>query len=118
MNFGHRRDQLLRASQSIPGNIAEGNGKGIESDRRRYFVPSQRRHLPIARGSALECAAIQEILVVCGVIESNEGAEAMRMLHRVGSMLTTLGKRECRLDEGGRGYLDNPAPAGTTIRKT
>ncbi|MBW1788912.1 MAG: four helix bundle protein, partial [Deltaproteobacteria bacterium] len=24
----HARDQLLRASQSIPQNIAEGNGKG------------------------------------------------------------------------------------------
>ena len=43
------RDQWLRASQSIPLNIAEGNGKTAEADRRRYFE--------IARGSALECAA-------------------------------------------------------------
>ena len=27
------RDQLLRASQSIPLNIAEGNGKGTNADR-------------------------------------------------------------------------------------
>ena len=29
------RDQWLRASQSIPLNIAEGNGKTAEPDRRR-----------------------------------------------------------------------------------
>ncbi len=33
----HARDQWLRASQSIPLNIAEGNGKTSEPDRRRYF---------------------------------------------------------------------------------
>jgi four helix bundle protein len=38
------RDQWLRASQSIPFNIAEGNGKTADADRRRYFK--------IARGSA------------------------------------------------------------------
>ena len=41
----HARDQLLRASQSIPLNIAEGNGKGTNADRRRFFES--------ARGSAL-----------------------------------------------------------------
>ena len=50
------RDQWLRASQSVPLNIAEGNGKTGQADRRRYFE--------IARGSTLECAAIQDILVV------------------------------------------------------
>ena len=56
---GHRnaKDQLLRASQAIPLNIAEGNGKATDGDRRRYFE--------IARGSALECGAIQDVLQVC-----------------------------------------------------
>ncbi len=40
------KDQLDRASTSIPLNIAEGNGKFSEKDRARYFE--------IARGSALE----------------------------------------------------------------
>ena len=39
------RDQWLRASQSILLNIAEGNGRTAQADRRRYFE--------IARGSAL-----------------------------------------------------------------
>lgn len=51
---GHRnaKDQILRASQSIPLNIAEGNGKATAGDRRRYFE--------IARGSAMECCAVQD----------------------------------------------------------
>ena len=37
------RDQWLRASQSIPLNIAGGNGKMAEADRRRYVMaPSER----------------------------------------------------------------------------
>ncbi|HUF61215.1 MAG TPA: four helix bundle protein [Verrucomicrobiales bacterium] len=58
LNEVHRqaRDRWLLASQSIPLNIAEGNGKTAEPDRRLYFK--------IARGSVLECAAIQDVLVV------------------------------------------------------
>ena len=33
----HAKDQLLRASQAIPLNIAEGNGKATDGDRRRYL---------------------------------------------------------------------------------
>ena len=33
----HARDQILRASQSIPLNIAEGNGKRSPADRRRFL---------------------------------------------------------------------------------
>ncbi|MFN0248337.1 MAG: four helix bundle protein [Kofleriaceae bacterium] len=42
-------DQLRRAAQSIPQNIAEGAGKTGRADKARYYA--------IARGSAMECAA-------------------------------------------------------------
>src|SRR5277367_6005592 len=49
------RDQLDRASTSIPLNIAEGNGKFTSADRCRFF--------DTARGSALESAACLDVLV-------------------------------------------------------
>jgi four helix bundle protein len=50
------KDQLDRASTSIPLNIAEGNGKFSAKDRARF--------LEVARGSALECAACLDVLFV------------------------------------------------------
>src|SRR5512136_2884277 len=84
---GHRnaKDQLLRASQAIPLNIAEGNGKATEGERRRFFE--------IARGSALECAAVQDVLEVCGALPPAENADAKRLLDRIVAMLTKLGQR-------------------------
>ena len=79
------KDQLLRASQAIPLNIAEANGKATEGDRRRFFE--------IARGSALECGAIQDVLEVCGALSSPENAEAKKLLDRIVAMLTKLGQR-------------------------
>ena len=74
------RDQWLRASQSIPLNIAEGNGKSAEADRRRYFE--------IARGSALECAAIQDVLVVGEALDKQESRERKIELDRIAAMLS------------------------------
>jgi four helix bundle protein len=90
------RDQLLRASQGIPLNIAEGNGKATEGDRRRFFE--------IARGSALECAAVQDVLEVCGALSSQENAEAKKLLDRIVAMLTKLGQRGYSVREDAAGY--------------
>ncbi|WP_146393048.1 four helix bundle protein, partial [Allorhodopirellula solitaria] len=57
----HARDQWLRSAQSIPLNIAEGNGNRSLKDRARFF--------DIARGSAFECAAIQDVLVATDGLE-------------------------------------------------
>ncbi|MBW1786829.1 MAG: four helix bundle protein, partial [Deltaproteobacteria bacterium] len=94
----HARDQLLRASQSIPQNIAEGNGKGRKADRRRFFET--------ARGSALECAAIQDMLVVCEVLDAQESSNGKAMLIRIVSMLTKLGGREYAVRESWVPYGD------------
>ena len=84
---GHRnaKDQLLRASQAIPLNIAEGNGKATDGDRRRYFE--------IARGSALECGAVQDVLEICGGVPAEENSKAKVLLDRIVAMLTKLGRR-------------------------
>jgi len=55
VRVGDVKDQLDRASTSIPLNIAEGNGKYALKDRCRFF--------DIAHGSALECAAGLESLL-------------------------------------------------------
>ncbi len=78
----HARDQLLRASQSIPLNIAEGNGKLPSADRQRF--------LRIALGSALECAATLDVLTVCQAISSETAADGKRLLVRIVSMLTKM----------------------------
>ena len=95
------RDQWLRASQSVPLNIAEGNGKTGKADRRRYFE--------IARGSALECAAIQDVFVVGKVLNEQESLESKVELDRIVAML-------CRL--GGRGYCVKEDPGTYEIVET
>jgi four helix bundle protein len=84
-NHRHAREQLLRAAQSIPLNIAEGNGRTTDADRHRF--------LAIARGSALECAAIQDVLEVCGAIQPDENQSGKDLLIRIVAMLTKMGGR-------------------------
>ena len=90
------RDQWLRASQSIPLNIAEGNGKTADADRRRYFE--------IARGSALECAAIQDVLVVGKALDDTESQNRKTELDRMAAMLSRLGGRGYQVREGSTAY--------------
>ena len=76
------RDQMLRASQSIPQNIAEGNGKRSGPDRRRFFE--------IARGSALECASILDILISCEILRKDEVSTGKEALLRIVAMLSKM----------------------------
>ena len=82
----HARDQLLRASQSIPLNIAEGNGKRTGPERRRFFE--------IARGSAMECAATLDVLVAIGACSPSDLAPGKELLYRVVQMLTRMAPPE------------------------
>ena len=78
----HARDQWLRAAQSIPLNIAEGNGKRSLKDRARFF--------DIARGSTFECAAIQDVLVASGGLDDVTSRDMKLKLKRIVSMLTRM----------------------------
>lgn len=78
----HSRDQLLRASQSIVLNIAEGCGKLPSLERRRF--------LQIAGGSARECAAVLDILRRCQLISDLESAQGKELLIRIVAMLTRM----------------------------
>jgi four helix bundle protein len=50
--YGFLTDQLTRAALSIATNLAEGNGRFTQRDRRNFFG--------IARGSAQECVPLVE----------------------------------------------------------
>ncbi len=68
--FDNIRDQLLRSSQPIALNIAQGNGKRSPADRRRFFE--------IARDSAMESAATLSVLVAVGGFPLDESAPGAR----------------------------------------
>ena len=54
-------------------------------DRNRFFE--------VARGSALECVAIQDVLSVTGGIDDMAIRQGKRQLKRIVSLLTRLGQR-------------------------
>ena len=90
----HARDQWLRASQSIPLNIAEGNGKTAEADRRRYFE--------IARGSAL---------VMCGDSRYIESWQRLGR-ERTSAPKARLGSNCCHAEQVRRQRLPCAGRAG------
>ncbi len=73
------KDQLDRASTSVPLNIAEGNGKFSSRDRARF--------LEIARGSALECAACLDVMVVRNLATEEQVESRKEQLSRIVQML-------------------------------
>src|SRR5215470_9390588 len=79
------KDQLDRASTSLPLNIAEGNGKFSTVDRARF--------LEIARGSALECAACLDVLAVRKLVAVDRILPAKERLVRIVNMLMGMLKR-------------------------
>ena len=80
--FSSLRDQLLRSSQSVALNIAEGNGKRSLADRRRFFE--------IARGSAMESAAALDVLVAVGALPLDEITPGKALLFPVVKMLSKM----------------------------
>ena len=78
-------DQLRRAALSILLNIAEGSGKITGPDQRRFYS--------MARGSAMECAAIIDACSALALIEQTQTQEADPLLLSVVKMLSKM----CRL---------------------
>jgi four helix bundle protein len=76
------RNQLDRASTSVPLNIAEGNGKFTPPDRCRFFDN--------ARGSALESAACLDVMVAKRFVSAAEVQAGKAMLVKIVSMLFGL----------------------------
>ena len=76
------KDQLDRASTSIPLNIAEGNGKNSARDKTRFFE--------IARGSALECAACLDVCMAKKLLTPDLVLPAKSLLLEIVSMACGL----------------------------
>ena len=97
------RDQLDRASASIPLNIAEGNGRFTPPDRCRFF--------DTARGSALECAACLDVLVAKNLATGEIIEKGKETLHEIVCMLIGLvrAKDGNRLAEESAEYQPTPS---------
>jgi four helix bundle protein len=79
--YGALGDQLRRAAVSIPLNIAEAAGKTSSNDRANFHA--------IARGSAMECGAILDVVRLLEVAPG-EVEQGKELLVRMVSMLTKM----------------------------
>jgi four helix bundle protein len=75
-------DQLLRATASVPLNIAEGNGERSPG-RRAYFFR-------ISRSSATEVSAALDHMVDMDLLKEEDIASAKTLIVRIVSMLIKL----------------------------
>lgn len=75
-------DQLRRAAQSIPQNIAEGCGRTTRADKAKHYT--------IARGSAMECASHLDVMKIDELIAIELYDRSIRLLERIVAMLTKL----------------------------
>src|SRR5882762_6526204 len=75
-------DQLRRAASSISLNIAEAAGRTGQADAARTYA--------IARGSAMECAAVLDALFLLKIVDVATKQRGDELLERVVAMLTRL----------------------------
>ena len=84
---GHGKllDQLERAAISVPLNIAEGSEKNSEADKKRFYA--------IARGSAMECVAILDVLLHLKLIDLETQEKGRGLLNTIVGILTSICRR-------------------------
>ncbi len=75
-------DQLQRAASSIALNIAEGAGEYARHEQHRFYR--------MAKRSATECAAILDIGLKLGLIDTKKLSDARDLLFRIVSMLIKM----------------------------
>jgi four helix bundle protein len=75
-------DQLLRAAQSQPRNIAEGAGRRTAVDQARFYTH--------ARGSAMEAAAALDTMRVMKLIDQPQYQRGIDLLEGIVAMLTKM----------------------------
>ena len=84
----YMRDQLRRASNSIPLNIAEGSGEFLDSEKARFYR--------MAKRSATECAGQLMVARRLGVLPEHLVQVTLDLLRRVVSMLVKLVRTRSR----------------------
>ena len=92
--------QFKRASSSILLNTAEAAGKTGKSDKQRFYS--------IARGSAMECVAILDLLLLLELVQRQDIVTLNDLLERIVAMLSKL----CWSDFGDRERAGAPARSG------
>jgi four helix bundle protein len=80
--FSALADQWRRAATSVPMNIAEAVGKPSHADRLNRFA--------IARGEAMECGAILDVVRLLAVVPPSKLQLAKSLLVRIVEMLSKL----------------------------
>ena len=87
-------DQLRRAASSIVLNVAEGAGRFEPPDKRRFYL--------FARGSAVECSAILDVMARAQFITVAKRLEGRKLLWEIVAMLVSLAKGSERVEQGER----------------
>jgi len=77
----HLKDQLIRTSDSIVLNIAEGAQQSAPAMRKKHYR--------IALGSAAEASAALDLIAIIGTIDTND---AQVLVNRIGKMLNSLAR--------------------------
>ena len=95
--FAKLADQFRRASIAVPLNIAEGSGRRTTAEKNHCYV--------IARGEAMECAAVIDVLTCLKLLDSQRADTAKTLLKNVVSILTAVCSNEVRvqISEEGEG---------------